>query len=47
MFTKKNWELSIGFYQGVLFGVRTYESEEHNTHVLYFLFIDFALIVEK
>jgi hypothetical protein len=37
------WEFSFGFYKGILLGIRTYENEEFNTHVLYIPFIDFAL----
>lgn len=36
----KNWILSLGFYQGVLFGMRTYESEESTQYVIYLPFID-------
>ena len=27
---EKEWTISIGFYPGVLFGFRSYESEDHN-----------------
>ena len=43
----RNWEISVGFYQGILFGIRTYEAEEYNTHVLYLPFVDIALTIEK
>ena len=43
----KNWELSPGFYPGILFGIRTYPEEKYNEHVLYVPFIDIALIIEK
>ena len=31
----KNWELSFGFYPGILSGFRTYKGVEKNNHVLY------------
>ncbi len=40
---KWNWSLSIGFYPGILFGVRTYEEEDRLTHVFYIPFVDIAL----
>ena len=41
------WELSIGVYPGVLFGIRTYEYEDSRLHVLYIPFVDIALEVFK
>jgi hypothetical protein len=38
-----SWELSFGFYKGIVIGMRTYEAEDGNTHVLYIPFIDIAL----
>jgi hypothetical protein len=43
----KNWELSLGFYHGVLFGVRTYYSESYTTYVFYLPFIDVALNIDN
>ena len=40
---KWNWSLSIGFYPGILFGVRSYNETNQTTHVLYVPFIDIAL----
>jgi len=40
---KDNWTLSIGFYPGILIGIRTYEEENQTTHVLYLPFVDIAL----
>ena len=40
---KKSWSLSIGFYPGILFGIRSYDEESQTTHVLYVPFIDLAL----
>ena len=42
---KKQWSLSLGFYSGILLGVRTYHEEDQTTHVLYMPFIDIALEV--
>ena len=44
---EKSWSLSIGFYPGILFGARTYEEKDFNTHVLYLPFIDFALEIDN
>lgn len=40
---KNNWSLSIGFYPGILLGMRSYNEEVSNTHVLYLPFVDLAL----
>ncbi len=40
---KDNWSLSVGFYPGVVIGIRTYEEEDQITHVLYSPFVDIAL----
>ena len=39
----KSWSLSLGFYPGVLIGMRSYNEPEQTTHVLYMPFIDLAL----
>ena len=39
----KNWELSFGFYPGILTGFRTYNEVEKNNHVLYIPFVDICL----
>lgn len=39
----KNWILSLGFYQGILFGMRTYESDYSTQYVLYIPFVDLCL----
>lgn len=41
------WEFSVGTYWGVLIGIRTYEAEDVNIHVLYIPFVDFVLRVAK
>ena len=43
----KSWELSVGFYPGVLFGVRSYTEKEYVQHVLYLPFIDICLEIDK
>ena len=40
---RKNWTLSIGFYPGICFGVRTYEEPDQTTYVLYIPFVDISL----
>tara|TARA_B100000900_G_C20388299_1_gene637518 strand:+ start:559 stop:708 length:150 start_codon:yes stop_codon:yes gene_type:complete len=40
---KDNWSLSVGFYPGILLGMRSYEEEKQTTHVIYLPFIDIAL----
>jgi hypothetical protein len=44
---EKGWSISIGLYPGILFGFRTYEEADWNTHVIYLPFIDIALELEK
>jgi hypothetical protein len=39
---KNNWSLSIGFYPGILFGMRTYEEPKQTVYVIYLPFVDFA-----
>jgi len=43
----KNWELSIGFYPGLLLGIRSYVEKEFVEHVLYLPFVDISLKIEK
>jgi len=40
-----NWEFSVGFYPGVMFGVRTYRERSKNNHVFYLPFVDFCLTI--
>jgi len=42
-----NWELSIGFYPGVLIGFRSYLERTMENHVLYLPFIDLCLTIER
>ena len=44
---KKAWAITIGLYPGILFGFRSYDQGDINTHVLYMPFIDIAFDIEK
>ena len=44
---EKGWELAVGLYPGVLFGIRTYEEPTYSTHVLYLPFINVILTLDK
>ena len=39
------WELSIGTYQGICFGIRSYPEKTKTDHVLYIPFLDLCLTV--
>ena len=41
----KNWELSFGFYPGIIMGFRSYKEVEKTNHVLYIPFVDVCLTV--
>jgi hypothetical protein len=43
------WEITLGIYEGLLFGVRTYRYDKTNTidHVLYLPFVDLCLTIYK
>tara|TARA_R100000664_G_C2623552_1_gene56436 strand:+ start:313 stop:468 length:156 start_codon:yes stop_codon:yes gene_type:complete len=43
----REWELSMGFYPGIIVGFRSYEQEKCYNHVLYLPFIDICLTVLK
>jgi len=43
----KDWELSVGLYPGILFGIRTYMEQDYKQHVLYLPFIDICLEIEN
>ena len=43
----KDWSLSLGFYPGVLIGIRTYEELEQTTYVLYLPLVDIALEIYR
>ena len=42
-----SWEITVGFYPGILVGFRSYEQERCNNHVLYIPFIDICLTIIK
>jgi len=42
-----NWEFSVGFYPGVLFGMRTYTERNKHNHVVYIPLMDFCLTIFK
>ena len=42
-----SWEITIGFYPGIIIGFRTYVQKDRNNHVLYLPFIDICLTVLK
>ena len=44
---KDDWTFSIGFYPGILFGMRSYNEPTQTAHVFYLPFIDFALEIYK
>jgi len=41
------WEITIGFYPGILVGFRSYEQDDRNNHVLYLPFVDICLTILK
>tara|TARA_Y100000034_G_C6702395_1_gene309853 strand:+ start:77 stop:214 length:138 start_codon:yes stop_codon:yes gene_type:complete len=41
----KDWELSIGFYPGIMLGFRSYKEIEKTNHVLYVPFVDVCVTV--
>lgn len=41
------WEISIGMYPGILFGVRSYQSEGITDHVLYIPFVELCLTIYR
>jgi len=43
----KDWSISLGFYPGMLLGMRTYYGEESTQHVIYLPFIDLAIEIEN
>ncbi len=43
----REWELSLGFYPGIIVGFRTYQQDDRNNHVLYLPFVDICLTTLK
>ena len=44
---EKGWEISIGTYPGIVFGIRSYYEKDKNIHVLYLPLIDIAFYTFK
>jgi hypothetical protein len=42
----KDWEFSVGFYPGILFGLRTYAEVNQKNYVFYLPFIDFCITIK-
>ena len=42
-----NWELQLGFYEGILLGVRSYITERTTIHALYIPFVNLCLTITK
>ena len=43
----KGWEISLGFYPGILVGFRSYDQEDDTNHVLYLPFVDLCVTIGK
>ena len=44
---KSNWELSFGFYPGIIVGFRSYQEKKKTNHVIYLPFMEACLTVNK
>ncbi len=44
---RRDWELSIGTYPGIMLGFRTYKEVERTNHVLYIPFVDVCLTLKQ
>jgi hypothetical protein len=44
---RRDWELSIGTYPGIMLGFRTYKEVERTNHVLYIPFVDVCLTLRQ
>ena len=42
----KTWEMSFGFYPGILMGFRSYTERNKTNHVLYIPFMDVCFTVK-
>ena len=42
-----DWEFSIGFYPGFLFGFRSYIEKKKINHVMYLPLVDFCLTINN
>jgi len=45
MLQNKSWSIELGFYPGILFGIRSYEEPTQTAYVLYIPFIDLAFTI--
>ena len=43
----KEWEISFGFYPGILLGFRTYNEKNKSNHVLYIPLMDICFTVHN
>jgi len=43
----RSYEISIGLYPGILFGIRSYYEETFVEHVLYLPLIDLCIKIER
>jgi len=44
---KRGWSIELGFYPGILLGVRSYDMEYQKIHVLYIPFVDIAFYYDN
>jgi hypothetical protein len=44
---KSNWELSFGFYPGIIVGFRSYQEKKKKNKIIYLPFMDACLTVNK
>jgi hypothetical protein len=43
----KGWEISFGFYPGIIVGFRSYDQDDRVNHVFYLPFMDMCLTILK
>ena len=43
----RSWELSIGFYPGILLGIRSYVEKDFVQHVLYLPLVAICLEIDR
>ena len=44
---EKSWEFTMGFYPGIVIGIRSYPHKDSIQHVFYLPFVDICLEVFK
>ena len=42
-----NWEITLGLYPGILFGMRSYIEKEYVQHVFYLPFMYICIEIDK